>query len=76
MYSDDLILKASIVEQILRKRMSLIMPVLEDFLWQDDASRYKWLSVGLLYAVACERLLWIKVFLNLENKSYYLQFSL
>ena len=61
MYSDDLILKPSIVEQILRKQMSLIMPVLEDFLWQDDVSRYKWLSVGLLYTVVCERLLWIKL---------------
>ena len=40
--------------------MSLIMPVLEEFLWQDDVSRYKWLSVGLLYTVVCERLLWIK----------------
>ena len=43
MYSDDFILKSSIVEQILRKQraMPLIIPVLEDFLQQDDASRYK-----------------------------------
>ena len=34
----------------------------EDFLWQDDASRYKWLSVGLLKTVVSKRLFWKELF--------------
>ena len=45
MYSDDFILKSAIVEQILCKQRAtpLNKPFLEDYLWQDDASGYKWL---------------------------------
>ena len=52
MNSDDFILKSSSMKQSLRKKKTvpLIIPFL-DFLWQDNASRYKWLSLNDFFQI-------------------------
>ena len=61
MYSDDFILKSSIVEQVLCKRTitPLLILCLEDCLQHYDACRYKWLLVGFISAVASKRYIFI-----------------
>ena len=76
MYSDDFMLKSSIVELILSKRRAtpLNMPFLEDFFYN---------KMILPDISDCQQVYYIQLFLNdyfeynfldLENKYYYLKF--